>query len=33
MKSTENNVLHKACCLFAEADEHGVERELEFLPA
>lgn len=29
MKSAENNVLHKAYCLFTEAEEHGVEMEFK----
>lgn len=33
MRSTDNNALHKAYFLFTEAADHGVERELEFLPA
>lgn len=33
MRSTENNVLHKAYCLFTEAGEHGVETEFEVLSA
>lgn len=29
MKSTENNVFHKAYCLFTEAGEHRVEMEFK----